>query len=356
MKKFHLILIFSLIANLPPPVRGGLTVQAVGSNPIDQITIQQLASDPLFAQQANLQQVRIQQAWDITTGVNTVIAVIDTGVALNHDDLVGKFWINPDEVPDNHIDDDKNGYVDDVNGYNFYQNNNDLTDQNGHGTAIAGIMAAGVNNGKGIARINWNAKLMVLKALNSLGGGEYNNVANAVRYAADNGARVINMSFATYVYSLDLEQAINYAIDQGVIIAAAGGNNSKNQLLFPAAYANVVAVGAVDSAGYRASFSNYGANLDVVAPGVNIPSANYIAHDAYTSNSGTSFATAHVTGLISLMLARNSNLTPAQAESILKSTATPRGSATEYGSGIIDMPAALLSIQPVSVITGTITA
>ncbi|MFA5270158.1 MAG: S8 family serine peptidase [Patescibacteria group bacterium] len=356
MSKFYFPLIFSLIVTLLPSLHGGVTIQSLDNSPIDQVTIQQLATDPLFSQQANLQQIRIQQAWDITTGVGTVIAVIDTGVALNHDDLVGKFWVNPKEIPNNHIDDDNNGYVDDINGYNFYQNNNDVSDQNGHGTSIAGIIAAQVNNGKGIAGINWNAKLMVLKALNSLGGGEYNNVANAIRYAADNGAKVINMSFGTYVDSLDLEQAVNYAINKGVIIVAAGGNNSKGQLLYPSIYSNVIAVGAVDGSGYRASFSNYGSNLDVMAPGVNIPSANYITHDSYTNNSGTSFATAHVTGLVSLMLARNVDLTPAQSESILKNTATPRGSATEYGSGIIDMPSALLSIQQASVITGSITA
>jgi subtilisin family serine protease len=356
MKKFHLILAFSLIAGLLPPIDGGVTIQAVESAPIDQVVVQQSATDPLFPQQTNLIQVRAPQAWDITTGTDTVIAVIDTGVALNHDDLVGKFWVNPREIPDNHIDDDGNGYVDDVNGYNFYQNNNDVSDQNGHGTAIAGILAAQTNNGKGIAGINWNAKLMILKALNSLGGGEYNNVATAIRYAANNGARVINMSFGTYIDSLDLEQAVDYAINKGVTIAAAAGNNSKNQLLYPAAYPAVIGVGAIDGAGYRASFSNYGPNLDVMAPGVNIPSANYIAHDAYTNNSGTSFATAHVTGLVSLMLARNPVLTPAQAEATVKATAAPRGTSTEYGSGIIDMLAALSSIQQVSTVSGTVTA
>jgi len=356
MNKFSFPLIFSLVVTLLPSFNGGVAIQALDNGPINQVTIQQSASDPLFSQQANLQQVRIQQAWDITTGTDAIVAVIDTGVALNHDDLVGKFWINPREIPNNHIDDDANGYIDDINGYNFYQNNNDVSDQNGHGTSIAGIIAAQTNNGKGIAGINWNAKLMILKALNSLGGGEYNNVANAIRYAADNGAKVINMSFGTYIDSPDLSQAVNYAVGKGVVIAAAGGNNSKNQLLYPSAYSNVVAVGAVDGSGSRASFSNYGANLDIMAPGVSIPSANYLSHDAYTNNSGTSFATAHVTGLISLMFARNPNLTPAQAESIIKNTATPRGNATEYGSGIIDMPSALLSIQQASAITGTVVA
>lgn len=333
-----------------------ISAQSLGSSPISGVTVQQIATDPLFSQQGNLVQVRAPQAWDITTGTDTVIAVIDTGVALNHDDLVGKFWVNPREIPDNHVDDDGNGYIDDVNGYNFYQNNNDVSDQNGHGTTIASILAAATNNGKGIAGINWSARLMVLKALNSLGGGEYGNVSTAIRYAANNGARVINMSFGTYIDSIDLEQAVDYAVNKGVTIVAAAGNNSRNQLLYPAAYPAVIAVGAVDSAGYRASFSNYGPNLDVMAPGINIPSANYIAHDSYTSNSGTSFATAHVTGMISLMLARNPSLTPAQAEAIVKSTATPRGNTTEYGSGVIDMPGALLSIQQVSAVSGTVTA
>lgn len=356
MKRFCWVLIFSFVGEVFPPFSGGVLIQSLAGSPLTGITVQQLATDPLFSQQTSLSQVRAPQAWDITTGADTVIAVIDTGVALNHDDLVGRFWVNSREVPDNHVDDDNNGYIDDVNGYNFYQNNNDISDQNGHGTAIAGIIAAQANNGKGIAGINWNAKLMVLKALNSLGGGEYGNVASAIRYAANNGARVINMSFGTYVDSLDLEQAVDYAINKGVTISAAAGNNSKNQLLYPAAYANVIAVGAVDSSGYRTSFSNYGTNLDVMAPGMNIPSANYVSHDAYISNSGTSFAAAHVTGLVSLMLARNANLTPAQVEAIIKSTATPRGNSTEYGSGVIDMPAALLSIQQISAVSGTVTA
>ena len=300
------------------------------------IVIQRTVNDPLFSSQTNLNQINIPQAWDVTTGKDIIIALIDTGIAKQHEDLIGKLWVNTKEIPNNHRDDDGNGYVDDVNGYNFRQNNSNITDDNGHGTSVASVIAANTNNTKGIAGINWHAKIMVLKALNELGGGEYTHVARAVRYAVDNGAKLINMSFGTHLNNSELEQAVNYAISKGVAVIAAAGNNGQNKLLYPAAYSGVIAVGAVDSAGARASFSNFGTGLDVMAPGLNIVSANYEQSTAYSSNSGTSYAAAHITGLASLILSLYPSLSPQEIRTIIRESTKNKGNSTEYGEGIID--------------------
>lgn len=323
----------------------------------NQLVIQKTPNDPRFFEQTNLSQIKIPPAWDVTTGSsNAVVAVIETGVNIAHEELQGRLWTNNDEIPGNGRDDDNNGYVDDREGYNFMNDTADIVDQNGHGTGVASIVAANTNNGLGMAGVNWSAKLMILKALNSAGGGEYAIVAKALRYAADNGANVINMSFGTYFDSTELSTAVDYALSKGVTIVAAAGNNNQNQLLYPAAYPKVISVGAVDSSGQRASFSNYGNNLDVMAPGLNVLMANYVGNNSYAYGSGTSFAAAHVTGLASLMLSRNPALFPAQVESIIKSTTSNYGNANEYGSGIVNAASALGSAQIADQITARITA
>lgn len=331
----------------------GLPVELISNSPLQ---IQAIVNDPLFTQQDNLQQLKMESAWNVTTGNSSPIALIDTGVNSSHEDLSGKLWVNPREVANNGIDDDGNGYIDDINGYNFMQNNNNLVDENGHGTSVASIMVANTNNGKGIAGINWHAKVMVLKALNSLGGGEYSHVVSAIRYAVNNGAKVINMSFGTYIENADLEAAVNYAISSGVTVVAAAGNNNQEKLLYPASYPDAIAVGAVDSIGMRASFSNYGGNLDIMAPGVNVPAASYERSDAYAKYSGTSYASAQITGLVSLMLSRRVDLTPRQIESFLKAATTTGSNTLEYGSGLVDASKLLSAITPALPITATITA
>ena len=319
------------------------------------ITIQSTTTnDPLFSRQDNLTQIRIPQAWDITVGEEIVIAVIDTGIYEQHEDLIDKLWVNPGEIPNNCRDDDGNGYVDDLHGYNFYQNNTDLSDQNGHGTSIASVIGSSTNNSKGVAGINWQAKIMVLKALNNLGGGEYHHVAQAIHYAVDNHAQVINMSFGTYADDPELRQAVNYAIANNVPIVAAAGNNNKTQILYPAAYPSVISVGAVDSTGQRASFSNYGDNLDVMAPGVDIPSAGYTSATTYVSNSGTSYAAAHITGVVSLILSKFSSWTSRQIELAVKSAAVNQENITEYGNGIIDAVAVFNPLPQVDKLSATI--
>ncbi|MFH0912150.1 MAG: S8 family serine peptidase [Patescibacteria group bacterium] len=320
------------------------------------IMIQKSPNDPRFSEQISLNQIQIPSAWDVTTGNSElIVAIIDTGVNPDHEELQSRVWINNDEIPNNGRDDDNNGYIDDYQGYNFMNNAPDILDQNGHGTGVASIIAANTNNSKGMSGINWNCKLMVLKALNSAGGGEYSDVSKALRYAADNGARVINMSFGTYFDSTELKAAVDYALSKNVVIVAAAGNNNQNPLLYPAAYPTVIAVGAVDSSGQRASFSNYGNNLDMVAPGINILMANYVGTNAYAFGSGTSFAAAHISGIASLIISRNPSLSPSQVENILKSTATGYANAADYGSGLVNAAAALGSLQITDHITAKIT-
>ncbi len=348
-----------LLISLAPisSVRGQSYTVTPGTDGQWPIMIAKAPNDPRFAEQTNLNQIKLPPAWDVTTGNSSqIVALIDTGVNPDHEELIYRLWVNADEIPSNGRDDDGNGYVDDYQGYNFMNDTADIVDQNGHGTGVASVIAANTNNGIGMAGVNWGCQLMVLKALNSAGGGEYHDVARALRYAADNGAEVINMSFGTYFDSTELKEAVDYAVARGVVIVAAGGNNSQNQLLYPAAYSNVISVGAVDNAGQRASFSNYGSNLDVVAPGINVLMANYVGTNSYSYGSGTSFAAAHVTGLVSLILARNPALSPTQVENIIKSSVSSYSNTLEYGSGIINAASALGSTQITDHIVGRITS
>jgi hypothetical protein len=300
-------------------------------------------NDPFYTQQSSLKRLNIHQAWGITTGGSNIVAVVDTGVNLRHQDLVGRIWANQNEIPNNNIDDDGNGYVDDYQGYNFFKNNSDVTDGHGHGTGIASIVAANTNNRMGLAGIDWSSKIMVLKALDNLGGGDFEDVANAVRYAVDNGADVINMSFGANSNSSTLSSAINYATANDVVVVAASGNNSNGQIFYPARYPDVIAVGSIDNEDKLSEFSNYGANLDLVAPGENVIMAGRYDHE-YVEGSGSSFAAAQVSGIVSLMLAHDSSLTPALVHDILTSTADTLGSGQSifFGYG---KPNALLAVQ-----------
>jgi len=314
-------------------------------------SVQTTPNDPLFSSQWNLKRVKTLEAWGVTTGQsNTVIAVIDTGVDIEHEDIRSKLWVNKEEIPHNGKDDDGNGYIDDYHGYNFLDGSADLTDFHGHGTGVASIAAAATNNNTGIAGINWQARIMVLKTLNEKGGGNFGDVAEALHYAADNGARVVNMSFGSAVSSSILREAVRYALSKGVVLVAATGNGG-GRVMYPAAYDEVIGVGASGKDNIRPAFSNYGKGLDIVAPGVDIPIAaagTFLTgpkNHSYALGSGTSFSSAHVTGLVSLLLAKNPNLTPGGVYNILVQSTTPiagrRGYSLEYGYGLINFAKAL---------------
>jgi hypothetical protein len=260
------------------------------------------------------------------TGQDVIVAVVDTGVDYNHPDLNANIWVNSDEIAGNGIDDDGNGFVDDVRGWDFVQNDNDPMDLNRHGTHVAGIIAA-EDNDSGITGVAPNATIMPVRVLNANGGGSYANVAAGIRYAVDNGANVINLSLGGG-FSSEMQSAVQYATENGAVVVMAAGNGYGSQPGFPANLANQwgIAVGAVDSAKTMADFSDQAGIQPlnyVVAPGVDVYSTT--PNNTYQSLSGTSMATPHVAGVAALILSANPNLTPEQVESIIDETANPTG-------------------------------
>ena len=274
------------------------------------------------------------EAWDIQTGnSNVVIAVIDTGVDHNHEDLSANMWTNPGETAGNGIDDDGNGYVDDVYGWDFYNNDNDPMDDHRHGTHCAGTIAAVGNNGVGVVGVNWAAKIMALKFLSAGGSGWTSDAVAAVEYTTkmkqDFGIPIIAMSnsWGGGGFSESLNDAIKAADTAGILFVAAAGNDGTDNDVsphYPSSYdvPNVIAVAATDHNDDLAYFSNYGAtSVDLAAPGVNILST--VLNDGYNSYSGTSMATPHVSGVAGLIKAQFPALTSDGVKSRLLGTVDP---------------------------------
>ncbi|MEG3977866.1 S8 family serine peptidase [Microcoleus sp. herbarium8] len=264
------------------------------------------------------------------TGDGIVVAVVDSGVDYNHPDLEGNIWRNPGEIAGNGIDDDRNGYIDDIQGWDFVSNDNNPMDLDfyGHGTHIAGAIAAERNN-FGITGVAPNAKIMPVRVLDASLYGERNNVAAGIRYAADNGANVINLSLGNeFSPSTQVNDAIQYANNKGSVVVMAAGNEGGLQPAYPARNADRlgIAVGSIDINGRMPDTSNRAGStaLDyVVAPGVDIYSTTpYRTYDTLT---GTSMATPQVAGVAALVLSANPTLTPAQVEYILTTTANRNG-------------------------------
>jgi len=264
------------------------------------------------------------------TGNGIVVAVLDTGVDYNHADLDSNIWQNPGEIAENGIDDDRNGFIDDIRGWDFVYNDNYPLDLNfeGHGTHIAGLIAA-ERNDFGITGVAYNAKIMPVRVLDASLYGEWNNVAAGIRYAADNGANVINLSIGNEFSPSNLvNAAIEYANNKGSVVVIAAGNAGFSEPYYPARNADRwgIAVGSIDINGRMADTSNGAGStpLDyVVAPGVDIYSTT--PYDTYDTLTGTSMATPHVAGVAALVLNANPNLTPGQVEYILTTTANPNG-------------------------------
>lgn len=266
--------------------------------------------------------IDLLSAWDIEDGdSNIIVAVIDAGVKSNHPDMVGRLWRNKAEIPGNGIDDDTNGYIDDTLGWNIVSDTNDIEDDNGHGTHVAGIIGADVNNTTGIAGVDKHCKLMILKTADNTGFFAYSWMTEAIYYAADNGARVINISAGGLSPSNIVKDALDYAISKKVTVVAAMMNSGLQQKFYPAAYPGVIAVGATDPEDKIAYFSCQGDHISVCAPGHHIFSLSHLYDTAMVVMSGTSQATPHVAGVAALLLAQDSTRTAAQIKTLIETSA-----------------------------------
>ena len=261
-------------------------------------------------------------AWSIEQGsASVIVAILDTGVEYQHPDLKNRIWTNTKEIA-NGIDDDQNGLIDDILGWDFAEDDNDPIDLHGHGTHVAGILGADANNQVGFAGIDWNCQIMPLKVVRDNNTSSYSDYAQAVYYATDQGAQVINLSLTSYSYSQTLEDAFQYAHQRGVTIVAAMANNGDNTIHHMAKSQYTIAVGASTPADKRASYSNYNDYIDVIAPGAYIYSLNAADYsDDKKMLNGTSQSTPMVSGIASLLIAQNSNRTPDMIKKIIRATA-----------------------------------
>ena len=274
------------------------------------------------------------EAWNTTTGSrNVVVAVIDTGMDYNHPDLTANAWRNPGEVAGDGIDNDRNGFVDDVVGWDFANNDANPMDDNGHGSHVSGTIGAAGNNGTGVVGVNWQVSIMPLKFLDASGSGSTSAAVAALNYATrmrrDFGINVVatNNSWGGGGLSTALRDAIDSGATAGILFVAAAGNESNNNdatPAYPASYTgtSVISVAATDRSNRLASFSNYGAtSVDLAAPGVGIVSTT--PNNSYASYSGTSMATPHVTGTVALLAAAYPQATATQIRTAILSSTTP---------------------------------
>lgn len=295
-------------------------------------------NDPEYTNQWALTKINAPAAWDVTQGAGAaVIALIDSGIDDTHPDLTGRLWVNPEG------DDANNGFLGDVNGWNFVSSSPDISDPNGHGTEVSGVAGAAGNNGVGIAGVCWQCKLMPVVAMQPGGLVNYSDVAKAVQYAASNGAHVINLSLGGYADSTTLRDAIREAATTAVIVAGAGNDDSSTPF-YPAAYPEVIAVAATDANDQKAIFSNYGAWIDVSAPGKDIRTT--FAGGAYVTNGGTSLSAPFVAGLAGLLKSHYPAWTAEQIKWQILNTAVNIDGvnpslAGQVGHGRIDAGAAL---------------
>ncbi len=287
------------------------------------------------------------EAWDtVTDASNVIVAVIDSGVDYTHPELAANMWTNSGEIAGNGIDDDGNGYIDDIHGYDFANNDGDPMDDNSHGTHVSGTIAAEGNNGSGIVGVAWKAQIMALKFLGANGSGYTSDAVDAVLYAADNGAVLSNNSWGSFgstylleAFNAPLKAAIETAGQAGHLFVAAAGNDGDNVDSNVSAYpagiplTNIISVAATDRNDEIAYFSNYGeVEVDLAAPGVDIYST--IPGGLYDSYNGTSMATPHVAGAAALLYAIKPDLSPQETKAILMNTVDPIASlAGKVGSG-----------------------
>ncbi len=342
-------------------------------------------NDLFYSNQWYLKRIFASTGWDIAREApEVVVAVIDTGIDIKHPDLTNNLWVNEKEIPGNKKDDDKDGYIDDVNGWDFINNMADpapkfkagFTEEGiNHGTIVAGVLAAQGNNQIGVSGVAQNLKIMSLKALDDSGRAQADKIIKAINFAIDHKANIINLSFAGDKSSSALEQAIRRAYDKNIIVVAAAGNDLERGVgkfldkkpLYPVCYDGragenlVVGVGATGPLDEKAVFSGYGKCLDLVAPGVSIFSTAVLApqkssnnksfQDAYDGYwSGTSFAVPQVSATLALMMQINPSLKPKELINLLKASADNINAVNpqnvgKLGAGRLDVTASLLAAQ-----------
>lgn len=318
--------------------------------------------DPSFASQFALNKISAALAWDVNKGdTNIIIGIVDTGVDWDHPDLAANIWRNQNEIPNNGIDDDNNGYVDDIRGWDFggltgTPDNSPMEDRPDHGTHVAGIASAVTDNGIGVASIGFKTKLMPVKTTQDnqrdVNGPFIIYGFEGIVYAADNGAKIINTSWGGGGFSILGQEVINYALSKGALVVAAAGNDNSPENHYPSSYDGVLSVASTTSTDARSSFSNYGKTIDVSAPGSNI--LGTWQNDTFITISGTSMASPLAAGLAALVAAQFPNYSPLQIGEQVRvnsddiSTQNP-GFINQLGFGRINAQKSLVNANSVSV-------
>jgi thermitase len=335
-----------VVAELPGP--GAVELVGTEGRPVEQV-VAELNADPAVAYaepdyivhladegavtavpvndagtggQYSLDRMMVRDAWHYTTGGSNLVAVLDTGVEFAHPDLQGRL----------------------VAGHDFVNNDSNASDDNGHGTWVTGIIAANANNGIGGAGISWSDKVLPVKIMDSSGTGTTSDLNSGIVYAADRGAKVINMSVGGFPFSQFTLDAVNYAWSKGAVLVGAAGNNAREELFYPASYGNVLSISATQVDDELAFWTSYGSAVDISAPGASVYTTNCYAckpaeGSAYTYISGTSFATPNVAGVVALIFARNPTWTNAQVVPHLMATLDDLGFPgwdKRYGRGRIN--------------------
>ena len=336
-------------------------VEDVEMNRLNRFCAETIPNDPRYNEQWNLKAMNLPKAWRIEQGKpNVVVAVVDSGIKKEHPEFRNQLWRNHGEIADNGIDDDGNGYIDDINGWDFSdaptlpghgdwkERDNEPDDETGHGTHVSGIIAAETNNGLGIAGIAWQCRLMPLRAGFRIGAGAFlqnDDVAAAIVYAADNGADVINLSLGDTVNAFLIQDAVDYAYNRGCILVGAAGNSPEPGAYYPAALNTVLSVASLDR-NLQLGNSNFGASIDIAAPGEEILSTDLNTGQSspgygYNYRSGTSMAAAHISGVVALLVSANPSCSHTEIQQWLTGTARELSITHLVGAGLVDAYAAL---------------
>jgi hypothetical protein len=285
-----------------------------------------VANDTYYNLAYHIHKMNVPASWDISEGAGITIAIADTGVRVSHQDIAANISSTP--------------------GYNFYDNNSDITDIRGHGTAVASTAAGVTNNGIGVSSLAGKAKILPIRIAAPDGYALYSAMANAITYAANNGARVLNCSYGGGGNSSTIQSAATYMVSKGGVVVWSAGNDNVDSAFYD--NPNIILVSATNSSDTRTSWSSFGAYVDVAAPGEGIYVASYSSDSAYATASGTSFSSPIVAGVVAQMLSANPRLGMKEVDSILKSTAVDLGTAGEdiyYGAGRVDAYAAVFTAK-----------